>query len=136
MLNTQRKNVIGIALPFLMLALANIACDLEQSLGELHGKQEFLAQGGWDYDWYAQVTPGAKYEVIVSSIGLGYTGGFLVLEITNGLTCADCSLSNSGTITADGIRATFIAPDSGRARIYVYVREGTYECSIEIREIS
>jgi hypothetical protein len=131
----RTKSVIGIILPLLMLALAILACDLERSMGELRRSMVFEARGGWDYDWNAPVSPGRKYEVTVSATQFDYTGGFLVLEIANGLSCPDCLLTASGAITRNGIRATFIAPNSGIAQIYVYVREGTVECSIEIREI-
>ncbi|MBL8165376.1 MAG: hypothetical protein JNJ61_25560 [Anaerolineae bacterium] len=129
------KNAIGVILPLLALVLANLACDLERSASELNGSQVFEARGGWDYSWYAPVDPGRKYQVTVSSTQLDYTGGFLVLEIANGLTCSDCALSTSGTITRNGIRTTFVAPESGRVRINAYVREGTYECKIEISPI-
>lgn len=129
------KNTMGVILPLLALVLASIACDLERSAGELNGSQMFEARVDGTTLWYAPVDPGRKYQVTVSSAQLDYTGGFLVLEIANGLTCSDCVLSTSGTITRNGIRTTFVAPEGGRVRINAHVREGTYECKIEISPI-
>ncbi len=116
------------------LALAIVACDFEQNMGTLENSETFEVRGGHDYNWTAEVAPGKEYEVILTSADLEFTGSYLRLSVTNGEECVGCILSVSGPVTKNGLSVNFIAPDSSKARIWVYVREGNVKCIIQIRE--
>lgn len=116
------------------LALVTVACNLKHTMGTLENSETFEIQGGHDYTWTAEVVPGKEYEVILTSADLEFTGSYLRLSVTNGEECEGCTSSVGGPATQDGLSVNFIAPDSGRARIWVYVREGNVECIIQIHE--
>jgi hypothetical protein len=131
----NRRRLFGVALPFLMLALASLACDLEASMGELTSEpQTFTATGGWEYYWSAEVTPGKEYEVSIATPDRDTPPFYAVLTVS-GRDCEDCRDSDSGYVTIDGLSASIIAPQSGKLRIRVYVRDMSTNCVIQLREV-
>jgi len=131
----KRKHLLGFLLPFLMLSLASLACDLEQNLGELTNEpQTFEAREGWEYDWNAPVTPGNEYEVTLALADANTKPIYVIIDAITEVLCEECYSSIEGEVTVDGLSITFTASESGRAIIRVYVLAGGGRSIIQIRD--
>jgi hypothetical protein len=132
----KRSRLLGFLLPLLMLALASLACDLEQEMANLTDEpQTFTAREGWEYVWRAEVTPGKEYEVTIATVDRNEPPIYAIIDVTTEVLCEACIFSADGYVLADGLSVNFTAPERGRVRIQVFAREGLAECIIQIREI-
>lgn len=131
----NRRSLFGVVLPFLMLALVSLACDLEASMGQLTSEpQTFTATEGWEYDWSAEVTPGKEYEVSIATVDRSQPPVQAILHVVTEELCEECVFSADGLVLVDGLSTNFTATERGRVRISVYVLDGgSARCVIQIR---
>jgi hypothetical protein len=141
MVQTRKIRVLfGMILPAIMLLFAALACDIDQNFPPLtvgDTPQTFDPAIGEIHTWPATVTPGVNYEVVIALKGESEKSQNAINDLW--VRCApeyhDCSESVRGAVTVEGLKTTFVGPESGEILILFIPNDPLGLYTIQIREI-
>lgn len=136
--NLPRRNM-HIAVTFVCLTLAVLACDLQMSMGSLapDSQVQTYTLTGDENIWQAELTPGAKYkvELTIEKIIEGSSDDRVYLRVPAGESCDSCEDEVSITLAERQAALYFVAPADGKVSIIASLSGGSVDCTVQIEQV-